>query len=398
MDSMGHDVTPVRILSILAILAIFGFLPQVHAAPGNSAQLNCLAATNNNAKCLNIDPGSACVSNGFLSAEVNTPGDSIPGVYTFAVGNCPISNSILDPNMILYPLGTSFNSIKVDDTLRIYTEGGGCGNSDVGFTTVCLTGIPSSVTVLTPTEVAITWGPTAEHLMITQDIAVSGTTAASSAISMSVSVHNLDTIAHSISTRYMLDLFVGGYDGTWIRQFSGLTRGAILGYETDFNPPPASFTAFQMGECPGPNVFPPTCTAPPTGTFGTTGPSLYGSISSPPGVTVPTRFVYGYWGTLVSSIFSYTADPTHEIGSPVMNNDGPQDSAIAYFFGDPIVGPGQTTTVSNGGYSNSLSAIVTPNGVPQFPLGTVVVLGVAMVGVIILRTRKSGSIPSFPTN
>jgi len=379
------------ILPVIAILMMFGFLPHVNAAPSNTAQQQCLAATGNNAKCTHIDPGSACVTNGFLAAEVNTPSDlSLVGVYTFAVGGCPINNSVSNTNMILFPLGTSFNSVKVDDTMNIYTEGDGCFFSDVGFTTICLDGVPASVTTLTSTEVAITWGPTAEHLMITQDITVSGTTAPSSAISMSMSVSNGDVKSHSISTRYMLDLFVGDYDGTWIRQFSGGTPGAILGYETDFNPPPASFTAYQMGECPGPVLPIPTCSAPPGGTFGTTGPSLYGSISSPPGVTVPTRFVYGFWGTLDSSVFAYTANPSHEIGSPVTNVDTSEDSALAYYFGDPIIGPGGSSTVSNGAYSNSLTAIVT-TGAPEFPLGMTIVLGVAMLGVILVRSRVTGS-------
>jgi len=206
---------------------------------------------------------------------------------------------------------------------------------------------------------------TQDGLAVTQTITVAGTSAATSVIEHNVKVVNNNANPQQIAVRYLWDTMVGGYDGTWLQQYNGATAGAITGYETDYNPPASTFTSYGMGGCSQGTVVPPPFTCLPvnfgsaSGTF-----TVYGSISSGPGATTPSRFVYGYWGALFGTDYAYTVATTNEIGSYVPNNDGGQDSAMLYYF--------PTQTIPNGGslsdqadISDVQSAVVPPTVTTQ---------------------------------
>ncbi len=239
-----------------------------------------------------------------------------------------------NPDLILFPIGTSFNTVRVSDTSTDYAPGSVA--TDPTFTQVNLDTQSPVLQTVTPTRVTIGWSTSASSLNIAQDVEVQGSSINESRIRMTLSVHNGDSTAHTVSMRNLLDLFIGDYDGTWIRLFSGTTPGPITGIETDFAPP-YNFTAFQMSGCSS-----NPCTP---GTFGTGTFSLYGSISSPPEATSPSRFVYGWWRAMFASAFNYTS-VQRQIGSTTPNIDGAMDSALLYFFGPVALQPGQSTSTT----------------------------------------------------
>ncbi len=320
-------ILKVRLAVILPLLTILCLLPGV-ATPLAHADVSA-----------NPAPGSVCISNGRLSSVVRDPTDSSQiGRFTFARGGCPINQSITNPDMILFPIqlnsATSLNTVRVWDTSTDYVEGAGIA-TDPTFTTVNLdTQSPTIVT--TPTQATITWPTSASSLTITQEIETQGSSVSDSRIRVTVSVHNGDTTDHTVSIRDLLDLFIGDYDGAWIRLFSGTTPGSITGLETDFRAP-YSFTGFQMGGCSSNPCTPANFG---TGTF-----SLFGSISSPSGSTVPSRFVYGFWPAMYASAFSYTS-VQRQIGNTVPSVDGSFDSALLYLFGPVKLASGQTTSAT----------------------------------------------------
>ncbi len=280
-------------------------------------------------------PGSTCISNGLLSAEVrNVTDGSNVGRLTLARGPCPLNELQNNPDLILFPIGTSFNTVRVWDTNTDYTQGAVSTFSP--FSNVNLDTQSPVSQASTSTLVSIGWSTSTSSLNIAQDVEIQGSTAADSRIRLTLSVHNGDSTNHIVSMRDLLDLFIGDYDGTWIREFTGTTPGAITGLETDFGPP-YGFSAFQMSGCSS-----DPCTP---GNFGSGTFSLFGSISSPPESTVPSRFVYGWWKSMFSSAFNYTS-VQRQIGSTVKNIDGAQDSALLYFFGPTTLAPGQTTSAT----------------------------------------------------
>ena len=324
----------------------------------------------------------ACVSNGFLAAEVVPPSQgSYVGVFTFARGSCPISDSLNNPNLILYPLDNYF-SVRVNDSKNIYVEGdcsssSTCASQENGFNVVNLDNMTPTILSSTSSSIAIGWTTTAEHLQIVQTIGITGTTEASSQISQSVAVTNLDSMPHTISVRYLWDLYVGDYDGTWIQEYSGTSPGAILGNETDFAPPAGSFTSYAMGGCSS-----NPCTS---SSFGANSFVVFGSISSPPGVATPSRFVFGQWGDMATAFF-YNSNPNRHVGSTVPNVGG-NDSAVLYYFEGNQLSP--RGTISFTAAVTNAPAPLIQNGVPEFPLGSFFLIGIAALAVIAVRRRPS---------
>lgn len=293
-------------------------------------------------------PGSTCISNGLLSAEVRNVTDGFDiGRYGFARGGCPVAENEGNPDLILFPIGTSYNTVRVWDTNTDYVEGS--VSTSAPFSSVNLDSQSPVAQASSPTLISLGWTTSASSLNIAQDVEIQGSTVNDSRIRLTLSVHNGDTANHIVSMRDLLDLFIGDYDGTWIRFYVGTTPGSITGVESDFSQP-YSFTAFEMSGCSS-----DPCTP---GNFGTGTFSLFGSITSPPEATVPSRFVYGWWRAMKDSAFNYTS-VQRQIGSTVQNVDGNQDSALLYFFGPTTLAPGQTTSATIF-FSNQPTPILSP--------------------------------------
>jgi Bacterial Ig-like domain (group 1) len=330
----------------------------------------------------------SCVSNGFLTAQV----DDSTGVYSFDIGTCATDNN--SANYILFPLGTSFVSVNDFTTGVTYTEDGHGGGTSLG--------VPTSSTVVGNSIVTV-FPATQDGLVVTQTITVVGTTAATSLILHNVKVENTNANPQELGIRYLWDTQVGGYDGTWLKQYDGATGGVITGYETDYNPPASTFTSYAMGGCSQGTVVPPPFTClpsnfgPGSGTF-----TVFGSISSGLGVTTPARFIYGYWSDMFGSAYSYTSNAANEVGSYVPNSGGSQDSAMLYFFPTQTI-PSDGALSDQADITNAQSAVIT-TGITLAPLtatnpvgGSHTVTatvsdstGAAVVGVTVTFTVQSG--------
>jgi len=360
-------LTPIVIVIIVTMGA---FISGTVNAPNST--------TNATSNKLTPQGDPVCISNGYLAAEVVEPSDtSGVGVLQFLVGPCttesPGSNTPLT-----YP-SDSFMSVNVFDAKTIYVTGlcvgiVACVSSENGETVVNLdnyTPVLLSATTQCPTAscIAIQW-TTTEGLVITQTINVEGSTAATSAIFQTVSVSNPTSTSHTIGVRYLWDYFVNSYDGTWIQEYSGTTANAIIGVETNFTDPGSIMTSYAMGPCYDTSPT-PSCTSANFGTSGGSGSAnvtAYGSITTPTGVTVPSDYVYGWWGSQHQTAYFYTANSNlcdssvnpNQIGSFVPDVGGCQDSSGLYYFG----GPAGTSIVSGGSISyaaaitNSSSAVV----------------------------------------
>jgi hypothetical protein len=325
------------IASLLVVSAVPVFsAPSALAAPEASGV----------AKAAPVAPGYSCVSNGFLTAEVDNP----TGLYTFSIGGCSASGNVADH--ILYSLGTSFVTVADFTTGVDYTEGGdGRGVS---------LGAPLSSSVDGRSIVAV-FHPTADGLTVTQNITVAGGNYSNSYILMNVKVVNTNANPQVVGVRYLWDAQVGGYDGTWLREYDGTTEGIITGYETDFNPPPSNFTSYAMGGCSLGTVTPPPYRCDPSdfgagaGSF-----SVLGSISAGPGATTPSRFVYGWWGAMFKTAYGYASNPSDEVGSYLPNVGGTQDSAMLYYFSN------ETLQAAGGAVSEQADITNLPGAVPIF--------------------------------
>jgi hypothetical protein len=213
-----------------------------------------------------------------------------------------------------------------------YTESGRGGGTSLGTPTSSSVSGDSIITA---------FPPTAEGLVVTQNMTAVGSNVSDSLIMMNVKVVNTNANPQKVGIRYLWDYQVGGDDGAWLQEYAGTTAGPITGYETIFSPSPA-FTSYAVNGCSRGSIVPPPYTCNPSdfgvgfGNF-----SVFGSISYGPGVTTPARFVYGWWAAMFGTAYGYAPDPLNEVGSYVPNNGGFQDSAgFYYFYNKTIPGTG----------------------------------------------------------
>ncbi|MDA4117901.1 MAG: hypothetical protein OK455_06105, partial [Thaumarchaeota archaeon] len=297
------------------------------------------------------------------------------GMLQYLQGSCT-SGSPSSPDLpITFPTD-SFASVNVFDTKNIYVTGTSPGTTENGETVHNLDGFsPTSYHEVHCNPCDEIYWKTTEGLVIGQTIWISGTTAPTSFIDQQMWVYNNSTTPHTVGVRFLWDYFVNSYDGTWIREYNGVTPGAvtpgaILGVETGFDNPGSTMTAYALGPCSS-TATPPTCNSSNFGqSGGNTSLTAYASISSLnsiDGIAAPSQYFYGYRGAQAGTAFFYTpnsalCDPTvspNQIGSFVTNVDSCQDSSSLYYFGGPngtTLAP-QESVRYDATITNALSAI-----------------------------------------
>ena len=359
-------------LGILLLTGIFtGALSlgvqNAHAAPNATPQKSNAV--------LYSDP--VCISNGYLAAQIVPPADgSGVGVTWYLIGICTSGSPNPADIPITYQGGDNYVSVNVFDTNTIYVTGLGTGlvtgtTLENGENVVNLDNYTPGL--LAPTSacptvscIAIQWniGAANQGVLITETISIVGSTAATSAIFQTVSVTNPSTniASHTVGVRYLWDYDVNNIDGSWIREYNGVTPGTILGVETNFPNPGSTMTAYAMGPCAGA----PPCTSANFGSSGgSTSVTAYGSITAPTGVTVPSDYVYGWWVSQASTAYFYTPNSNLCSAGTTPNQIGnglPQtcdDSSGLYYFGGPtgtVIAPGHTDTYG-AAISNAASSV-----------------------------------------
>jgi len=306
---------------ILSAIPAAGSVTTVHIAAtgGGSSVAKAASAAVGATSGAGGNSSQLCVSNGFLTAEV----DESTGIYGFDIGGCATAAN--PENYILFGgLWSSFVTVADFTTGVDYTEGGSGGGTSLG--TPASSGVVGS-------SIITTFPPTAEGLVVTQNTTVTGSTFSESAVLMSVKVVNTNPGPQEVGIRYLWDVDVGGYDGTWLREYNGTTAGTITGYETGYSPPPATFTSYALGGCSQASVVPPPYLCDPSNFGAAAGTFIVsGSISSGPGATTPARFVYGWWKAMYTTAYAYVSYPSKGVGSYSPDVGGDQDSSVLYYF------------------------------------------------------------------
>jgi hypothetical protein len=286
----------------------------------------------------------AIISNGIMNASVDAS-----GVYTVDTGpSYPTPN---DP--VLFPLGTSYNTVEVTDTAQEYAESGYLFAPDPGYSVVylgsCLPTFSS-----TATSVTNTW-TTPEDLAITQVISVQGSTTANTVVSVTMTITNNNlTSSHTVGVRYEWDLYLDYWDGSWVRPWTTpTTPGAWVGTETSWTPP--LFPFYEIANYNGTNVLSPF--------------SVYGSVSMPADSTQPDNLVYAWWSNAVEC-YSYT--PTGlPIGGSGPGVGGYQDSCMLYYWNPTTLAPGGGTMTVTADFT---TFVPTPpvSVIAEVPWGTII--------------------------
>ena len=302
-----------KLVSIMAVIllsiSIFGIVFTFN---------NTLAKANTNPIKQNVAPsGDLSISNNILAIAIQDAlNDSGIGVFTASTdsGHPNPDQNVLFGGAAMNPW-SSFTTIRVEDTKKEYVTNSPFypKSPSTGYTVAYLDNYNPVVTQLSATSAQITW-KTAENLQITMLISIHGTTLADTAVEVTVTVKNTDTVAHSVALRHEWDLMIDGNDNSWIRAWNNPTTAqSWTNTETDWTAP--NFQFWETTNDPTNPIF-----------------SIYGSVSLPatsPAPTVPDRLVYASWPSSYGTAYTYT--PTSQIGD---------DSTMLYYYNAVNVNPG----------------------------------------------------------
>jgi hypothetical protein len=259
--------------------------------------------------------GIVTISNTILEAAIQTgTGASGVGTYTIRTGaNHPAPyQNVLYGGAALDPW-SSYNTIKVYDTNREYVATTRGVTPDSGFSLVQLDSCNPTIDVQTSTVVRIHW-TTLEHLRIFEEVSVQGTSMSDTRLTVSMSVVNNDTVAHTVGFRFLLDLMIDGWDGSWLRPSA---TGPWLDTETTWAPPTFSF--WETTNYPYQPLF-----------------YMYGYY-----FPTPTEMTFASWRDSFYAAYLYT--PSGKvIGSAEPNTGGAYDSAVLYYWEPYVLPPSGT--------------------------------------------------------
>ena len=310
--------------------------------------------------------GTVSATNGIVTIEVeDTPALAGIGTYTWHFNGG--TSGFPSPTQILYPLGTTFNTVRSVTTQTDYIQSNGGASS--AYTVVSLD--PWGVVApLGPTGFRTTYtllGPgngTPDTLTILSDVVIHGTTWANTSVEVTTSVTNNGQAPVQIGVRYLWDATLFYDDGPTFQAIS--PNGAVLTAETDFAAP--AFQSYVLrdnddGVTPWPGYL-----------------AIGGTVSGPPWITpaptVPGLLQFASWSNSVGQAFDYTSGAL-----PISTAGLGNDAAMLYFFpsdtGSYTIAPTGTATCSA-----SMFFQEQPAGGP-FPIPAAGIAGLVAFGVLI---------------
>lgn len=230
------------------------------------------------------------ISNGYIDVRYN----DLTGEYQFLTG--PLHST--PGTRILFPVGTSFDTVRSLDSSTDYTSDSFAGTP---------LGIP--VIVATPTSVTFTWNVLAngDNLTIKRTVVITGTTEATSNARVTTTVLNNSLGNANVAIRHFWDYQIDGDDGPLYATRS--PDGLFSFLETDYVPPTHLWAAIDD------NVGDPTQTA---------------AVADR---ADQVREVYGRWPSMIGTSYAYAAT----VGD---NADG--DSAVLFYSKNYVLPPGGT--------------------------------------------------------
>jgi len=146
-------------------------------------------------------------TNGFLSLSIEDSSTSALGMFTVTTGA-----SHPNPNqLVLYPVGTSYISLRDATASVIYGNAEGAVSGLAGYTyTNMNTAGTAVVTNLGTTGYRTTW--TFPNWTVVQDVVINGSTLSDTNVRHTVTVTNTSGAARQYGLRYMWDWDIAGND------------------------------------------------------------------------------------------------------------------------------------------------------------------------------------------
>jgi hypothetical protein len=302
-------------------------------------------------------------TNGILSLSIEDSDPSDLGMFTVTTGASHPNPS----QLVLYPVGTSYISLRDATASVIYANVGSASAGLSGYTFANMnTAGTAVVTNIGTTGYRTTW--TFPNWTLVQDVVINGSTLSDTNVLQTVSVTNTSGAPRQYGLRFMWDWDIAGNDASVFR-----TRNPDTAFGTNFttynNP------AFQLYEETN------SLTTPVFSVFGTV---AGGPLNPSP--TAPEQLRYASWGTSYGAAWDFT------------NTGGASDSSVVYYWGfnAPLtVAAGATVSYSQ--YLTTNPAAVGGGGVtnPLVPVPTLSQWGmfilIALLGVasLVALRRKS---------
>ena len=259
--------------------------------------------------------GTVSATNGVVTIDVeDTAATGGVGVYSWSFNG---GAGYTSPTRILYPLGTTYNTIRSYTTQTDYVQINGSPAS--AFTVVNLDPY-GAVTPLGPTGFRTTYtlpGPatTPDALTIVTDVVIHGSSWSNTSVEVTTVVTNNGQTPVLIGIRYMWDVTLLADDGPTFQAIS--PNGAVLSTETDFAAP--AFQSYVLrdnddGFAPWPGYL-----------------AIGGTVSGPPWIlpspTIPGLLQFASWSGAYFQAFNYTSSAL-----TIATAGAGNDSAVVYYF------------------------------------------------------------------
>ncbi len=299
------------------------------------------------------------IDNGIYSVSVQGAiGPYGEGTYTVATSSghpVPVKNVLYGG--VDHDPGSTYLTVRVYETGKEYVSTTSRPAPSPGYTVVALDDC-SPVTTQSGNRIYTTW-TTEEGLLITQIIAVEGSTLADSRVRATTCIaNNNDTSNLSIGVRYVWDLMVGDEDGSWFAERH--PNGDWIDTECEWVSP--TFERYAATNDPNSSIF---------SVLGTSaGP---GALVPPP--TPPDMLQFAAWGSSSDGVFGHAFD----FALTGLTLAGPDsDSAIAYYWGNNetnaiTLNPSESASVTQ--YLH----VIPPPSPPQQAVPALTLIGIAML-------------------
>jgi hypothetical protein len=221
-------------------------------------------------------------TNGILTIQVEDAGSEL-GMFSVQTGA-----SHPQPNQrVLYPIGTSYITLRDNTAQEIWTNSGGAPNTGIApYVSRSMQTAPATAAIVnTANGFQVTY--TLPNWVVVQDLVLAGTTLSDTSVRQTVTVRNTSTATRSYGVRYMWDWMIAGNDASFFRTRN--PDGTFTNVFQAFAPP--GFQAFEEVN---------SLTTPAFSVFGTVqGGTLV------PAPTAPDRLGYVSWGTSESAPWDF---------------------------------------------------------------------------------------------
>lgn len=284
--------------------------------------------------------------NGFLSVEVQDAGADI-GMFSIRTG----SSHPRPEQSVLFPVGTSYVTLRDNTAQEIWTNAGTIVNTDIApYVFRSMQAPPASTSIQNlPNGFRVTY--TLPNWTVQQDVVVTGLSLADSRVRHSITISNISAVPRSYGVRNLWDWDLAGIDALQLRTL--VPTGAYT--QTFFAQSAPAFQAFEQVD----GLAVPTFLA-------------YGTVRDGPlDATPPDRFGYVAWFDLFEAPWD-----TPIIGDAL-------DSATVHYWGfvaPLLLVPGAAATFTQYASTSATAIGIASDAVAEVPtLSFLALCGLALL-------------------